>query len=377
MTATHPPHDRLDAKAVIGAPVAAFLAVLGASIACSLIAGTIPAVSEATGQSIPFFLGALLLTLGAFGGLPAGEISLTLGTVGFTFVIVPLLFTALAAFILYKVHRASELSQPLPDTADRIVAGACSGMVLLVCCVLAWFAASLLNPDSSRASLTSNVFILAAGALLVGTVFSAAGRNSTDHRRPAWMFTMRYALATGMPVAIVVCIVMTVSFDWGSSAWLLLGNMVAAIWVGIHGGLLTWQLDLAPLGGPSTSGTGLIIAASEGPWTIIGLPLGAVAIIFATLAWRRECLSQSKWALPCAFAVITAVSLVAGSWFSGYIRVGADTSRLSAMLLLSPFNIAIMGAIGCVIDRLARLMVGGKATAQTAAPNHSANRSKG
>lgn len=373
MTATRPRSSPLEVSTIVGAPVAAYFAVLIAAALATGIAGTIPAISEATGQPIPFTLGALLVSLAAFGGLTAGEVDLAVGTVGFTFVVIPFIFTALAAIILFKCHKASEQKNPCIDNADRLVAGASSGIVLLLTCVIAWFVASLLNPETSRADLTSNVFLLAAGALLIGTVFSAMGRYSAHHQRPAWLFAMRYALATGLPIALVTCIVLTVSYDWGPSSWLLLGNLASGVWSAIHAGILTWSVDLGPLGGPDTSGTGLLAALQTGPWTAIALPLGAISIVFATLAWRKECLQSGKWDLPCAFVVLTAVTLVAGTWFSGYVKVASDTSRLSAMLLLSPINIVIMGAVGLLIDRLARLM----ATDRPAQPNRSGNPSIG
>lgn len=373
MTVNHPRTNPLNLRTVFGAPVLAFFAVLLTSCLTTAATGTMGSISEATGQSIPFALGALLVTLAAFGGLPAGEVNLAVGTVGFTFVAIPFIFTALAAFILFKTHKASELRMPQRDLADRLLSGACSGMTLLLCCVLAWFVANILNPETSRANLTSNVFLLAAGALLVGTVFSTMGRYSAHHHRPAWLFTLKYGLATGIPIALVVCVFLTISYDWGSSSWLLIGNMASGVWAALHAGLLTWSLDLSPLGGPESSGTGLLAAVQTGPWTAIALPLGAIAIIVATLAWRKDCLKSTKWDLPCAFMVVSAVTLAAGTWFSGYVKVAADTSRLSAMLLLSPFNIAIMGCVGLLIDRLARLMV----TAGQQPPNHTGSPSTG
>lgn len=355
MTTAHPPADQLDTKAVIGAPIAAFFAVFFAAIISIGITRTIPAISQATGQDIPFLLGSLLVTLGAFGGFMAGEVSLTVGTVGFTFVSIPFILTALSVIVLFKIHRHSELHRPHHDPADRLIAAACSGMILLICSVFFWFIADLLNPDTSRASLTSNVFLLAAGSLAIGTIASVAGRASVHRYNPAWSFTFRYALATGLPVALVACVVLTISYEWGSSSWLLIGNMAAAIWSSLHAGLINWDVSLGALGGPNDSGFHLLLAGYEGIWTIIGLPLGAMAIIFATVAWRKQCMSAAKWALPAAFAVAALFALGAGTWASGYVRVGADASRLSFMALLSPLNVPIMAAIGWLIDRLARL----------------------
>lgn len=355
MRTAPPPAEELDTKAVVGAPIAAFSAVLLAAIICTAIAGTIPAISEATGQPIPFLLGTLLVTLGAFGGFITGEVSLTLGNVGFTFISVPFIFTALAAIILFRIHRASELKRPHGESADRLLAATCSGMILLICSVFSWFVAELLNPDSSRASFTSNVFLLAAGSLALGTIASAAGRDSVHRHNPAWIFTVKYALATGLPIAIVVCAAATISYDSGSSLWLFIGNIAGAVWAAIHGGLVSWNFDLDAVGGPHEGGFSLLIAAQDGIWTIIGLPLGALSIIFATLAWRRQCMSVGRWALPLAFALGAALVLAAGTWASGYVRVGADMSRLSAYALFSPLNVPIMACVGWLIDRLARL----------------------
>ena len=355
MTTARPPADQLDTRTVIGAPLAAFAAVLLAAIVTTGLTGTIAAISAATGQDIPFFLGTLLLTLGAFGGFAAGEVSLSLGTVGFTFVAIPFIYSALGAVVLYRMHRRSELIRPHADAADRLIAAACSGMILLICSVFTWFVAELLNPDTSRASLTSNVFLLAAGSLAIGSIASAAGRASVHYRNPAWSFTFRYGLATGLPLALVACVVATMSFEWGSSSWLLIGNMAAVVWAALHAGLIDWNIDLGPLGGPSDSGFQLILTGYEGIWTVVGLPIGALSIITATVLWRRQCMSVSRWALPAAFAVAAILALGAGTWATGYVRVGADTSRLSFMALMSPFNVPIMAGIGWFIDTVARL----------------------
>lgn len=326
-----------------------------AAIVCMGMTRTVDTISETTGQSIPFFLATLLLTLCAFGGFAAGEVSLTIGTVGFTFVAIPFIFTALAIIVLFRIHRHSEKRTPHRHPADRLIAASCSGMILLICSVISWFIADLLNPDTSRVSLTSNVFLLAAGSLAIGTIASIAGRTSVYRTNPAWSFTFKYALATGLPIALVVCVVLTISYDAGSSSWLLIGNMAAGMWSALHAGLITWDISLGALGGPNNSGFHLLLAGYEGVWTVIGFPLGALLIIVATIAWRRQCMDAQRWALPAAFAVAALCTLAAGTWASGYVHVGADTSRLSVMALLSPVNVPIMAGIGWLIDSLARL----------------------
>lgn len=344
------PTPELDAKVMIGAPIAAFTAVVLAGLASCAMSGTIPAVSAATGEPIPFLLGALLVTLGAFGGFVSVDLGSASPAVDLTFLTIPFIFTAVAVMILFRLHRTSEIRQPL-DLPDRLAVCACSGMVLLICSVAAWFLATALDPASERASFSSNVFLLATGSLAIASLAALAGRSSAYRSYPAWSFTSAYCLAAGLPLAIIVCVFLTVSYEWGASSWLLLGNIAVLAWIAILGGVANWDLSLAPLGGPQSSGFNLIIAAHEGIWTIIGLPLGALSIMFATIAWRRSCMTVKRSALPLAFGAVAAGSLVAGTWATGY----AGGEAVTAIALSSPFNVAIMMGIGWLIDTLARL----------------------
>ncbi|WP_206680433.1 hypothetical protein, partial [Flaviflexus huanghaiensis] len=217
----------------------------------------------------------------------------------------------------------------------------------------AWFVADAIPTPGSE--VTSNLFLLAAGSLAVGTVASAAGRESAHRANPAWLFTFRYVLATGLAPAIVLCAVLTVTRDSGASSWLFVGNIAASIWSGIHGGLVHWGIDLGAVSGPQDSGTSLLAALPGEPWGIIGPLLGVVAIIIATAQWRRHSRTVGRWCLPLAFMCASLAVLAAGVWATGSVRVGTDSAPVMAYALSSPLNVPVMGFAGWVIDRAARL----------------------
>lgn len=359
----------LDGAVAIGSPLAAFFAVFLASLAITGITGTISSISEATGQDIPFILGALLLTLAAFGGMPEAHLSLTIGSVGLTFALIPFILTALAALIIYKLHNYSESRNTLGDAADQVMNALITGMVLLMCCVASWFIADLLNPDTSQASLTSNVFLVAAGSLFIGVGWAMAGRQTLhgSYRRrsvlPAFGFALRYVVIAGLPPALLACFILTVFYDWGASTWLLLGNFVAAGWNGIHGGFVTWSLDLRPLGLPSEDRTvwAPLIPHADW-WTGVAVFIGIVAFSAGTYWWSRSCRSCPRWALPVAFATVSIVSLAVGAFATGYVTLGADRGSVTALVSLSPITILITAFVGCCMDTLARLLMSANRT---------------
>lgn len=348
------PADSLDIKAVVGSPVAAFSAVYLVAVLAASATRVFTSIQHEAGHDVPLLLGSLVAALGSFGGFIIAEADLPVGQISFTLAAVPFVLTGLAAVILFHAHRRSESTRPHWESGDRLLAAASSGMVLLICCLAAWFVAdSITSPDGPE--MTTNLFLLAAGALAVGTISAAAGRESAHRANPAWLFTFRYVLATGLVPAIVLCTAATITREYGAASWLFVGNIAAAIWAGIHGGLVHWRFDLSPIGGPSESGTDLLVAMRGGPWPFLCLAIGAIAVIVASIAWRRHCAESGRWCLPVAFMCGSVIVLAAGVWASGHVRVGADATHLSAYALYSPINVPIMGAIGWAIDRLARL----------------------
>ena len=372
---TTPPADPLDARAAILAPLGAMGAMIAASLIISAIAGTLDSVAEATGQDIPFLLGGLLLTLGALGGLTEVNLSIPLGDIGLTFVFIPFLLTGFGIAVLFHVHRASERRRPCYSDADRIMNSATSGMILLICSVLLWFLSAILNPDTSRASLTANVFFLSAGSLLVGTGASYAGRVAgaiTDRShllRPAFVFTLRYILATGLAPAIAAAMVLTFRYEWGASAWLLIGNLTAAAWVALTGGIAHWSLETRAIGGVNASDIVPGVAVPEaGWWTWVLIAAGIGALVAGAFVWSTTAPMVPRYALALAFGTAATVSISAGTYATGYIMVGADAVRLSALGVISPLSIFCSAAVGFLIDALARGIAATRST-RTGSPS--------
>lgn len=335
-----------------------------------LVVGTTSQIGDVTGQDIPYLLGIVLIALASFGGMPEAHVTFPFGGFGVTFVFFPVLLTALGAYVIYRAHANSEQRRPLFDPADRLINALISGMVLVIAAMALWLIGQLLNPGSASLSLSANVFFMAAGCLILGSWAAMGGRQSVhaQHRRTffkAFSFAFRYGLAVSLPVAMALCVFATITQPWGASSWVLLGNISAAIWAGLHGGLVTWSTKLSTFGGPDSAGTAFIIAFPDGDfWTGVAIIACAISSLIATILWSKSCHLSPRFALPAAMALIATFCLIAGSYTTGYMRIGTDATRFSALLLISPLTIAMAGGIGLAIDTVARLI---------APPTHIAN----
>ncbi|WP_182354408.1 hypothetical protein [Flaviflexus huanghaiensis] len=116
-------------------PIAAFAGVYVAALIVTSATRLFATIQAETGHAVPVPFGSLIATLNSFGGFIIADASLPVGTLRFTLTAVPFILTALAATILFHANRTSETRRPHWDPADRLLAGACSGMVLLLTCL--------------------------------------------------------------------------------------------------------------------------------------------------------------------------------------------------------------------------------------------------
>jgi hypothetical protein len=327
----------------------------------------------------PFFLAAMalggtpVLTISAAGyaNLPAPLVSIWVGAL-------PLLLTAVALTALWRRGRRAERREGLDSEWHRWLYSALTGLGLAAVSVLMSLLMSLREDTEAGAMfLTAASPGLVAGAVLMGTLATWAGRKNGTGTAPRWITRIEQFLPgirTGLRVAgghylAYTAVAGTALLVTG----LVKGGVAVAfaspLWLPTAAG---WAYGLGHLSAVSEHG---LPAAANLPGSIGDLPAwasaaaGVLSLLLAaaaSVAWylarnrQPQVLARfSSWlTLPAAFglagaAVSILTVLVTGQTFAGGGR-GVDLGAAGPV----PWTFLVMAAWGLVIEAGARTMAG-------------------
>lgn len=328
----------------------------------------------------PVFLAAMalggtpVLTVSAaeFANLPAPLVSLWAG-------VLPLLLTMVAVAALWRLGRRAERRSPLASEGHRWLYSALTGLALAAVSVLLSLLFSLREDTEAGALfLTAASPSLVAGAVLVGTVGSWAGRRRETGTMPGWMARTERSLP-GVRAALSVAGAHYLAYTAVAGAAL----MVAAL---MQGGVAL--MFAAPLWLPTASAwaysAGHLSAVAEHglpsaaglPGSVMDLPIwasasaGALSLLLAaaaSVAWflardrRPESLRRrSAWlTLPAVFGFAGAAVSVFAVVATGQTLAGGSGSGLEfGTLGPAPWTFLVMAAWGLLIELGSRTMAG-------------------
>lgn len=327
----------------------------------------------------PFFLAAMALggtpvltiSAAAYAGLPAPLVSIWFGAL-------PLLLTAVAVTSLWRQGLRIERREPLGSEWHRWLYSAMTGLGLAVVSVLLSLLVSLREDTEAGAMfLTAASPSLVAGAVLIGTLATWAGRKHGTGSAPHWIAWAEQSLPgirTGLRVAGGHYVAYTAIAGTALLVTALVKGGVAVafaspLWLPTASG---WTYALGHLS--AVSGHGLPAAANI-PGSIGDLPVwasaaaGVLSLLLAaaaSVAWYlardlqpRILARFSSWlTLPAAFALAGAAVSVLGVLMTGQTYAGGDRSAVFGTAGPVPWTILVMAAWGLLIETGARTMAG-------------------
>lgn len=327
----------------------------------------------------PFFLAAMalggtpVLTISAagFADFPAPLVSLWFGAL-------PLLLSAVAVTSLWRLGRRTERREPLGSEWHRWLYSALTGLGLAAVSVLLSLLVSLREDTEAGAMfLTAASPSLVAGAVLVGTLATWAGRKNGTGSAPRWIARIEQSLPgirTGLRVAgghylAYTAVAGTVLLVTG----LVKGGVALAfaspLWLPTAAG---WTYGLGHLSAVGESG---LPAAANLPGSIGDLPVwasaaaGVLTLLLAAAASVAWYLARDRspgvlarfpsWlTLPVAFACAGAAVSVLGLLVSGQTFSGGGRGPAFGTAGPVPWTFLVMAAWGLLIEAGSRTMAG-------------------
>ena len=327
----------------------------------------------------PFFLAAMalggttVLTVSSAGyaNLPAPLVSLWAGAL-------PLLLTAVAAAALWRLGRRAERRQPLGSEWHRWLYSALTGLSLAAVSVLLSLLVSLREDTEAGAMfLTAASPSLVAGAVLLGTLATWAGRKHGTGSAPRWItWTERslpgvrpalrvagghylvYSAVTGTALLITALVKGGTAVAFAAPLWLPTAS--------------AWAYGLGHLSTVTEQG---VPAAANLPGSIGDLPMWASAAVgvlslllaaAASVAWflARGPLPdppgrRSSWLpLPLVFGLAGAAISVFGLVLAGQAFAAGGGGTSFGTVGPAPWTFLVMAAWGLLIEAGSRTMAG-------------------
>lgn len=327
----------------------------------------------------PFFLAAM-----ALGGTPVLTVSaaefvnpaapLVLVWAG----VLPLLLTTVAGVSLWRLGRRAERRAPLESDWQRWLYSALTGLGLATVSVLLSLLFSLReDTDAGALFLTAASPGLVAGAVLLGTVASWAGRKRATGAAPRWVRRADQALP-GLRAGLRIGALHYLAYTAVAGAVLLVSALVkggvavafaAPLWLPTAS---AWAYGAGHL---STVTERRLPALSHLAGSVVDLPVwasagaGALSLLLAaaaSVAWflardrNPEMLRRpASWlTLPAVFALVGAAISVLALVVAGRTTAGGDGGAGLGAMGPAPWTVLVLAGWGLLIEISARTMAG-------------------
>ncbi|WAP52002.1 hypothetical protein OL239_01305 [Arthrobacter sp. ATA002] len=325
----------------------------------------------------PFFLAAMALggtpvltvSSAGFASLPAPLVSLWAGAM-------PLLLTGVAGASLWRLGRRAERRRPLDSEWHRWLYSALTGLVLAAVSVLLSLLVSLReNTEAGAMFLTAASPGLVAGAVLLGTAASWAGRKHGTGSAPRWAaWTERtlpgvraalrvtgshylaYTAAAGTVLVVTALVKGGAAVAFASPLWL----PTASAWAYSLGHLSAVTERGLPAAAGLPGSIGDLPVWASAATGVLSLLLAAAASVAWFLArdgdpdWLGR---RSSWlTLPVVFGFAGAAVSLLAVVAAGQTSAGAGGSFGTAGP--APWTFLVMAAWGLLIEAGARIMAG-------------------
>ena len=328
----------------------------------------------------PVFLAAM-----ALGGTPvltvsaAGYMDLSAPLISLWAGVLPLLLTLVSAASLWRLGRRAERSAPLGTEWHRWLYSAGTGLALAVVSVLLSLLFSLREDTEAGAMfLTAASPGLVAGAVLLGTLASWAGRRWETGKAPRWVAWMERSLP-GVRAALRIAGAHYLVYTAVAGAALVIAALVkggvaiafaAPLWLPTA---TAWAYGAGHLSMVAEQG---LPAAAQLPGSVMDLPVwagaaaGAMSLLLAaaaSVAWflardrSPEVLGRaSAWlTLPAVFGLAGAAVSLLGVVAAGQTPAGgSDAVAGFGIAGPAPWTVLVMAAWGLLIELGSRTMAG-------------------
>lgn len=289
--------------------------------------------------------------------------------------VLPLLLTAVAVLTLWRQGRRSERRQPLESDGSRWLYAGVTGLVLAAFSVTLSLLFSLRSEtDGSAVFLTAASPSLVAGAVLLGTVASWAGRKKESGTPLHWFLRAErslpelraalrlagghylfYTSAAGAILLVTALIRGGVAVTFAAPLWL----PTASAWAYAAGHLSTVANRDLPGSGPIPASVADLPIWASAAAGVLGVLMAAGASLAWYLARQRHPARRTSWlTLPVAFGLVGAAVALLSLVAAGRAGTGGSDGLGPGIGTLGPawWTFLVLAVWGAVIELGARIL---------------------